>query len=60
MEMTFRRVGLRGRPKQTMGLKGLRLVDGHGVVPGRGDVSSSTTAGDNFGESDAEIGHLGW
>lgn len=36
--MAFRRMGLRGRPKRTTGLKGLRLllVDGQGVVPGQG------------------------
>lgn len=60
MEMAFRRVGLRGRPKQTVGPKALRLVlvDGHGVVPGRGHVSSHTTIGAGFGKSDAEMGHL--
>lgn len=58
--MANRRVDLRRRPKQTMGPKGLRLVsvDGPGVVPGRGDVSSSTAVGAGFGKSDAEMGHL--
>lgn len=59
MEMAVKRVGLRGRPKQRMGQKGLMLVDEHGVVPGRGDVSSSTIIGAGYGESDAQMGHLG-